>query len=124
MNLPAFRKPAIVSAVAGAVAVTVLSLSAGGLFGGSWDVRMEVTGPGTADVVYSFSGDSQGTELTGRNLPWSKAQNVGFGFNDLGVKNATPGTGCRIYVDGELKDERTKPDAKGLLTCSVNLQQD
>ncbi|MET8454728.1 hypothetical protein [Streptomyces sp. NPDC005209] len=43
-----------------------------------------------------------------------------FGFNDLAVKDAAPGTVCRIYVDGKLKDEQ-KSDAKGSLSCFVNL---
>ncbi|MEV7864595.1 MmpS family transport accessory protein [Streptomyces sp. NPDC088124] len=107
---------------AGAAAVAAVSLTGCGLFGGSWDVKLEVTGAGAADISYSFSGDNDGKTAAGQQLPWSKAQNVGFGFNDLGIKDAPPGTACRIYVDGKLKDEQKEPDDKGIVSCSIHLQ--
>ncbi|WP_042390611.1 MmpS family transport accessory protein [Streptacidiphilus melanogenes] len=107
--------------VAGASALAAVLIAGCGLFGKSWDVKMEVTGPGTTDVSYSFSGETDPKTAAQQRLPWTRAQNVGFGFNDLGVKGAAPGTICRIYVDGKLKDQQ-KPDARGNLTCSVNVQ--
>ncbi|MGW7688338.1 hypothetical protein ACWGMA_05485 [Streptomyces asiaticus] len=58
---------------------------------------------------------------TGKRLPWTRARNVGFGFSAVGVRDAASGAVCRIYVGGKLKDHR-KPDAKGRLSCSINLQ--
>ncbi|MFC9429140.1 hypothetical protein [Streptomyces sp. NPDC056987] len=107
---------------AGVAAVAAVSLTGCGLFGGSWDVKMEVTGAGAADIAYSFSGDNDGKTATGQQLPWTKAQNVGFGFNDVGVKDAPPGTACRIYVGGKLKDEQKEPDDKGTVSCSIHLK--
>ncbi|WP_160314869.1 MmpS family transport accessory protein [Streptomyces sp. SAI-097] len=107
---------------AGALSLAVLPLTGCGVFGDSWDVKMEVTGDRNADVTYSFSGDNDGKTESDKKLPWSKTQNVGFGFNDIAVADATPGTTCRIYVDGELEDEQHGPDAEGHVSCSVNLQ--
>ncbi|RDD83924.1 MmpS family transport accessory protein [Streptomyces parvulus] len=107
---------------AAALSLTVLPLSGCGMFGASWDVKLEVLGDGGADIGYAFSGDNGGKTERGEALPWSKTQNVGFGFNDVGVADAAPGTSCRIYVDGKLRDEQRGPDADGRLSCSVNLQ--
>ncbi|MEU3708543.1 hypothetical protein [Streptomyces catenulae] len=124
MKFPAVPTPVTVLLAAGAAVAAAVALSTLGLFGGSWDVTMEVTGTGSADVTYSFSGDNDGTTETGRTLPWSRVQNVGYGFNDIGVRNPAPGAVCRIYVDGRVEDEQKRPDAKGVLSCSVHLQQD
>ncbi|WP_329388126.1 MmpS family transport accessory protein [Streptomyces sp. NBC_01716] len=107
---------------AGALSLTVVSVTGCGMFGQSWDVKLEVTGDGSADVGYAFPGDNDGQTDADRKLPWNKAQNVGFGFSEVAVADAGPGTACRIYVNGKLKDEQRKPDAKGLVSCSVNLQ--
>ncbi|MFI9809529.1 MmpS family transport accessory protein [Streptomyces sp. NPDC052301] len=107
---------------AGAAAMAAVSLTGCGLFGKSWDVKLEVTGPGVADISYSFAGDNDET-VSARNLPWSRAQNVGFGFNQIGVVHAPDGTKCRIYVDGQLKIEEKKPDSHGTVSCFVNLQE-
>ncbi|OIJ89432.1 hypothetical protein BIV25_33785 [Streptomyces sp. MUSC 14] len=107
--------------LAGASAVAVLSLTGCGLFGDSWDVKLEVTGTGSVNVDYNFSGETQPKHDTGKQLPWTRTQNVGYGFNSVSVTDAAPGTVCRIYVDGKLKDEK-KPDAKGKLSCNVSVQ--
>ncbi|KUN07188.1 hypothetical protein AQI95_11630 [Streptomyces yokosukanensis] len=122
MTFPAFRTHVTSLLTAGALAAAAVSLTGCGLMGPSYDVKMEVAGPGSADVVYSFSGDNSGKIAHVQKLPWSVAQNVGFGFNQVGVKNPDPGTTCRIYVDGKLKEEEKKPDAKGYLSCSVSLK--
>ncbi|MFJ3231255.1 MmpS family transport accessory protein [Streptomyces sp. NPDC086787] len=106
---------------AGVAAMAAVSLTGCGLFGTSWDVKLEVTGTAAADISYSFSGDDDET-VSGQSLPWSRTQNVGFGFNQVGVAHAPAGTGCRIYVDGELKVEKKKPDSHGTVSCSVNVQ--
>ncbi|MFF2852369.1 MmpS family transport accessory protein [Streptomyces sp. NPDC058001] len=105
---------------AGALSLT--AVTGCGVFGKSWDVKLEVVGGGSGNISYAFSGDNDGKSETGQKLPWSRSQNVGFGFNDVSVTDAEPGTACRIYVDGKLKDEQRKPDAKGGVSCSVNLQ--
>ncbi|MHB6904685.1 MmpS family transport accessory protein [Streptomyces sp. DB-54] len=107
--------------LAGASAVAALSLAGCGLFGDSWDVKLEVTGKGSAGVDYNFSGETEPKHDTGAQLPWTKTQNVGYGFNSVSVNHAAPGTVCRIYVDGKLKEEK-KPDAKGNLSCNVSVQ--
>ncbi|MDF3293256.1 MmpS family transport accessory protein [Streptomyces silvisoli] len=122
MKFPTFRTYAASLLTAGSLAAAAVSLTGCGVFGHSWDVKMEVTGPGSADVGYSFSGDNSPRTTFAGKLPWNKAQNVGFGFNNLAVTSAQPGTVCRIYVDGKLKDEQKKPDAKGTLSCSVHLK--
>lgn len=106
----------------GALSLAVVSITGCGIFGESWDVKLEVTGDGNADVGYAFSGDNDGRTDADRKLPWNKTQNVGFGFSEVAVTDAGPATACRIYVNGELKDEQQKPDANGLVSCSVNLQ--
>ncbi|MFJ9591063.1 MmpS family transport accessory protein [Streptomyces acidicola] len=103
-------------------ALSLAAVTGCGVFGKSWDVKLEVVGEGSGNVRYAFSGDNDGKSETGRKLPWSRTQNVGFGFNDVAVTDAEPGTVCRIYVDGKLKEEQRKPDAKGTVFCSVNLQ--
>ncbi|MFI9163574.1 MmpS family transport accessory protein [Kitasatospora aureofaciens] len=122
MKFPAFRTHVRSLLAAGSVVVAAVSLTGCGVFGHSWDVKLEVTGPGSADVGYSFSGDTSGKTVLNQKLPWNKAQNVGFGFNDLAVKNAKPGTVCRIHVDGELKVEQNKPNAEGTLSCFIQLK--
>ncbi|ANP52364.1 hypothetical protein J2Z21_008273 [Streptomyces griseochromogenes] len=115
-------RPRVTSLLAaGAAAVSAVSMTGCGLFGKSWDVKMEVTGPAAADISYSFAGDNDDT-VSGRSLPWTHAQNVGFGFNQVGVAHAPAGTVCRIYVDGKLKVEQKKPDPHGTVSCFVNLQ--
>ncbi|RMB80196.1 MmpS family transport accessory protein [Streptomyces shenzhenensis] len=105
-----------------ASALSLTAVTGCGVFGGSWDVKLEVIGEGSGNISYAFSGDNDGKSENGVKLPWSKSQNVGYGFNDVAVTDAAPGTVCRIYVDGKLKDEQRKPDAKGTVGCFVNLQ--
>ncbi|GAA2260785.1 MULTISPECIES: hypothetical protein [Kitasatospora] len=121
MKFPESRTYVKSMLVTGASVMAAVSLTGCGLFGKSWDVKMEVTGPGTTDVSYSFSGETNAKTAAQQRLPWTRTQNVGFGFNGLGVKGAAPGTVCSIYVDGKLKDQQ-KPDAKGNLSCSVRLK--
>src|ERR1043165_3491508 len=53
-----------------------------GLFGGSWDVRREVVGPGAATVTTKFAGEPDaGTTTRGAALPFTVDRNVGFGWN-------------------------------------------
>ncbi|MFB6437350.1 MmpS family transport accessory protein [Streptomyces sp. NPDC056411] len=106
---------------AGAAAVATVALTGCALFGKSWDVKVEVTGPAAAGITYSFAGETDNAVVRQR-LPWSRAQNVGFGFNQVMVAHAPAGTACRIYVDGTLKVEKKKPDSHGTLSCFVNLQ--
>ena len=67
-----------------------------GLFGGSWDVRMEVLGNGTAAVTTKFAGEPDAGTTTETTLPFSAARNVGFGFNRVDVRGAAPAphVGC------------------------------
>lgn len=116
-------RPRVTSLLAaGAAAVAAVSLTGCGLFGTSWDVKMEVTGPAATNISYSFAGDTSDKKVSDQSLPWSRAQNVGFGFDQVGVDHAPAGTVCRIYVDGKLKVEQKKPDAHGTVSCFVNLQ--
>ncbi|MFE7184526.1 hypothetical protein [Streptomyces erythrochromogenes] len=108
----------------GAMLLAATTLTGCGLFGQSWDVKLEVTGTGQAEVGYSFSGETGQTKAANESLPWTISQNVGFGFNGLAVRHAPPGTACRIYVDGKLRENQDKPDAEGTLSCSVNLQEE
>ncbi|WP_156819719.1 hypothetical protein [Pseudonocardia sp. HH130630-07] len=110
-----------------AAAVAALGLVGGcGLLGESWDVRMEVTGPGTAQVGTKFAGepdlsaDGQGRQSA--TLPFSESRNVGFGFNDLAVEDAAPGTVCRIFVNDELRSEHPV-DQAGSAWCDANNQE-
>lgn len=89
--------------LASALTLTALSLSGCGLFGGSWDVRMEVLGEGTALVRAEFPGER--VEAMARSLPFSESRNVGFGFNTLDVQSAPPGTVCRLLVDEKVVAE-------------------
>ncbi|MET9558338.1 MmpS family transport accessory protein [Streptomyces sp. NPDC006645] len=107
---------------AGALSLAVASITGCGVFRQSWDVKLEVTGDGETDVGYAFPGDNDGQTDADRKLPWNKTRNVGFGFSEVAVTDAGPDTACRIFVDGELKDEQRQPDADGLVSCSVNLQ--
>lgn len=106
-----------------ATLLTATTMTGCGLFGENWDVRMEVTGTGQADITYEFSGQTNQTKAPGEALPWQVSQNVGFGFNGVAVLNAPPGTACRIYVDGKLRESSDQPDAKGAVSCTVNLQE-
>ncbi|MFD9084155.1 hypothetical protein ACFQ7B_20590 [Streptomyces erythrochromogenes] len=130
MNSTASRFPLLhrvarpVLPASGAMLLAATTLTGCGLFGQSWDVKLEVTGTGQAEVGYSFSGETAQTKSTNESLPWTVSQNVGFGFNGLAVRHAPPGTACRVYVDGKLRESQDKPDAEGTLSCSVNLQED
>ncbi|MEV5872480.1 MmpS family transport accessory protein [Streptomyces tendae] len=106
---------------AGALSLT--AVISWGVSGESWDVKLEVVGGGSGNVSYAFSGDNEGKSENAQTLPWSKTQNVGYGFNDVTVTNAEPGTTCRIYVDGKLKEEQRTPNAEGTISCFVNLQE-
>ncbi|MFE0689650.1 hypothetical protein H7827_22450 [Streptomyces sp. JH002] len=121
--MPSLTRPvATLLLTVSASALSLTAVTGCGVFTGSWDVTLEVTGEGSGDVSYAFSGDSDGTSESGVMLPWSRSQNVGYGFNDVAVTDAAPGTVCRIYVDGKLKDEQREPDAEGTVGCFVNLQ--
>lgn len=93
-----------------------------GLFGGSWDVRMEIVGPGTATVTTKFAGEPDaGTTTEAVTLPFSSDRNVGFGFNRIDVRGAAPGTVCRVLVDGTVREEQPV-DAAGFASCTANNQ--
>ncbi|MEV6682561.1 hypothetical protein AB0N09_37720 [Streptomyces erythrochromogenes] len=130
MNPPASRFPRPhrvarrVLPASGALLLAATTLTGCGLFGQSWDVKFEVTGTGQAEVGYSFSGETGQTKATSESLPWTVSQNVGFGFNGVAVLHAPPGTACRVYVDGKVRESQDKPDAEGTLSCSVNLQDE
>ncbi|MEU9087246.1 hypothetical protein [Streptomyces sp. NPDC048357] len=113
-------RPALLAS--GAMLLAATTLTGCGLFGENWDVTLEVTGTGQADISYSFSGENDQTTAMGESLPWTVSQNVGFGFNGVTVLHAQPGTACRIYVDGKLRERQDKPDAQGVLSCDVSLQ--
>ncbi|WP_327380690.1 hypothetical protein [Streptomyces sp. NBC_01207] len=120
--LPRAARPALL--VSGATLLAATTLTGCGLFGQSWDVKLEVTGTGQAEVGYNFSGETDQTKTTSESLPWTVSQNVGFGFNGVAVRHAQPGTACRIYVDGKLRESQDKPDSQGVVSCSVNLQEE
>jgi hypothetical protein len=92
-----------------------------GLFGGSWDVRMEVLGNGTAAVTTKFAGEPDAGTTTETTLPFSAARNVGFGFNRVDVRGAAPSTVCRVLVDGVVREEQAV-DAAGNASCMANNQ--
>jgi hypothetical protein len=92
-----------------------------GLFGGSWDVRMEVQGSGTAAVTTKFAGEPDAGTTTETALPFSTARNVGFGFNRIDVQGAAPGTVCRVLVDDAVHEEHAV-DAAGNASCMANNQ--
>ncbi|MFI8392571.1 hypothetical protein [Streptomyces sp. NPDC085540] len=115
-------RPALLAS--GATLLAVTTLTGCGLFGKSWDVKLEVTGTGQADIGYSFSGETDQTKTTSESLPWTVSHNVGFGFNGVAVLHAQPGTACRVYVDGKLRMSQDKPDSQGAVSCSVNLQEE
>jgi hypothetical protein len=92
-----------------------------GLLGGSWDVRMEVRGSGTATVTTKFAGEPDAGTTAEANLPFSAARNVGFGFSRIDVQGAGPGTVCRVLVDGAVREEHAV-DAAGNASCTANNQ--
>jgi hypothetical protein len=100
--------------------LAVPALAGCGLLGGSWDVRIEVQGAGRAEVAAKFAGDPD-AGLVGTALPFSASRNVGFGFNSVEVRDAAPGTVCRVLVDGVVREEHAV-DASGGALCSANNQ--
>ncbi|MFD8494324.1 MmpS family transport accessory protein [Amycolatopsis sp. NPDC059657] len=104
-----------------AFAVVVLALTAA-CGGRTWQVRMEVDGPGTAKVVSSLAGESKNPEPVERQLPWQRDSPVGAGFNNISVRGGAPGTVCRIFVDGKLVSERAV-DASGAADCAAATQE-
>jgi hypothetical protein len=91
------------------------------VLGGSWDVRMEVQGAGSATVTTKFAGEPDaGTSMT-TTLPFSTSRNVGFGFNRIDVTGAGPGALCRVLVDGAVREEHPV-DATGAASCMANNQ--
>ncbi|MGW6978349.1 MmpS family transport accessory protein [Streptomyces sp. NPDC054932] len=115
-------RPALLAS--GATLLVATTLTGCGLFNKNWDVKLEVTGTGQADIGYNFSGENAPTKATGESLPWTVSQNVGFGFNGVAVLHAQPGTTCRVYVDGKLRSSQDAPDSQGTVSCSVNLQDE
>ncbi|WP_314253490.1 MmpS family transport accessory protein [Streptomyces kutzneri] len=115
-------RPALLAS--GAMLLAATTLTGCGLFGENWDVKLEVTGTGQADIGYNFSGQNHQTTVADGSLPWTVSQNVGFGFNGVAVLHAQPGTACRIYVDGKLRESQDKPDSQGTVSCNVNLQEE
>lgn len=99
------------------------SLTGCGLFGSSWDVRMEVQGTGSATIAPRYAGAKDSSQPKPEQLPWSSSANVGFGFNRLDVTGAAPGTTCKITADGKTIEEKPV-DAQGNATCQANLQDD
>lgn len=115
---PSYLKTA---GLATALALTALSLSSCGLFGGSWDVEMEVRGQGTAQIRAEFPGER--VEAQTRSLPFSESRNAGFGFNTLDVQGAPPGTVCRLLVDEKVVAENPV-DANGSCGAAVHNNDD
>jgi hypothetical protein len=103
------------------VALLLPVLTGCGLLGGSWDVRMEVQGGGTAAVTTKFAGEPDAGTTTEATLPFGTARNVGFGFNRIDVRGAAPGTVCRVLVDGAVREEHAV-DAGGNASCAANNQ--
>ncbi|MFJ3723882.1 hypothetical protein ACIPYQ_15075 [Streptomyces sp. NPDC090045] len=114
-------RPALLAT--GATLLAATTLTGCGLFGENWDVKFEVTGTGQAEIGYSFSGGNDQTKATRESLPWTVSQNVGFGFNNVTVLHAPPGTACRVYVDGALRESQDASDSEGTVSCFVNLQE-
>jgi hypothetical protein len=83
---------------------------------------MEVTGSGSAQISYGFSG-SDASMPRREKLTWIKRADAGFGFNRLAVSGAPPGTTCRIVVDGDERDRKTV-GADGKAECYVSIQND
>jgi hypothetical protein len=106
------------------LATAAVSAAAGcsSLFGKTHQVRMEVTGSGSAQVAFAFSG-SEVSPPHREKLTWIKRADAGFGFNQLDVSGAPPGTTCRIVVDGKERDRKTVA-ADGIAKCYVNVQND
>jgi hypothetical protein len=102
------------------LAIALPLLGGCGLFGGSWDVRIEVQGSGRAQVAAKFAGDPDAVPVE-TSLPFSVTRNVGFGFNQVDVKGAAPGTVCRVLVDGVVRGEHPV-DAGGNASCMANNQ--
>ncbi|GAA4508128.1 hypothetical protein GCM10023191_067490 [Actinoallomurus oryzae] len=88
----------------------------------AYQVRMEVTGPGSAQISYGFSG-SDASMPRREKLTWIKRADAGFGFNRLSVSAGDPGTTCRIVVDDEERDRKTV-GADGKAECYVSVQND
>ena len=103
------------------VALVATTLAGCGVFGGSWDVTMEVDGAGTATVTASFAGENG--DPARQTLPFSVSQNVGFGFNVLRAEGAPAGAVCRILVDDKVVQENPVDDG-GVCGASANNQDD
>ncbi|MDA3648956.1 hypothetical protein LZ318_26290 [Saccharopolyspora indica] len=107
--------------LATALTTAALSLSGCGLFGGSWDVKMEVRGQGTAQIRAEFPGER--VEPQTRSLPFSESRNVGFGFMTLDVADAPPGTVCRLLIDEKVVAENPV-DASGRCGAEAHNKDD
>jgi hypothetical protein len=116
INQPTSRLPLLATSLL----LGVPLLAGCGLFGDSWDVRIEVAGPGPASVGTKFAGDPDPVTVPA-TLPISVSRNVGFGFNVVAIEDAEPGTVCRVFVDDVLRAEKTV-DASGRATCQANNQ--
>ncbi|WP_433174846.1 hypothetical protein [Actinoallomurus sp. CA-150999] len=112
-------RTALAALVLAAAAVPVAA-GCSSLFGKTHQVRMEVTGSGSAQVAYAFSGDSLRPPRR-EKLTWIKKADAGFGFNRLDVSGASPGTTCRILVDGKERVRKTVA-ADGIANCFVSVQ--
>lgn len=119
MRTPRSRQPALLPSLL--PLLSLLALTGCDVAGGSWDVRMEVEGAGPATVNVKFAGEPDTGTTTKTELPFDTSRNVGFGWNVLKVEGAAPGTVCRTFVDGAVREE-VLVDASGAATCEANNQ--
>lgn len=130
--------PLVILAVVGAGGLTVARLH--GLFGSEKRVpysdtrvddtkpvnpkhlRYELFGPpGTIAVVSYFDGNGDLQRLRGVELPWSVefAMTPETAGGNISAQGDSDTLGCRILVDGEVKDEKITNEVSAFTSCRL-----
>jgi hypothetical protein len=83
-------------------------------------VKLEVSGPASADITYGIGADT--SQQNGAKLPWSKELTSSDSVVLPSIVAQSQGDGditCRITVDGKVTKENKSTGQFAIVTCSV-----
>lgn len=82
-------------------------------------IKLEVSGPATADITFALTGDT--SQEVGAKLPWTKELTSNADFLLPSIVAQSKGTGeivCRITVDGKVTKENKSSGQFAVVTCT------
>ncbi|MGL6234707.1 MAG: MmpS family transport accessory protein [Segniliparus sp.] len=86
-------------------------------------VEYEASGPQGAPVTVSYLDENAHARDVVTTLPWQQSVRTATPavMTSLVVQSKTVGIGCRISIDGKLRDEQFSNTLAGLVNCKVRV---